>query len=113
MESGRHSRQNGRYEAVRPEPCCDLAGSVLVGDKGDPALYGYVILNETMFTSYDRYTLQLFRAWLEAKYSTIERLNDVWDRAYRDWNQIEFTYWLWASVMPFVDWQQFRKANMG
>ncbi|MEK8128705.1 beta-galactosidase [Paenibacillus filicis] len=81
--------------------------------KGYSALYGYDILNETMFTSYDRYTLQLFREWLEEKYLTIERLNEVWDRSYYDWNQIEFTYWLWASVMPFVDWQQFRKTNMG
>jgi beta-galactosidase len=81
--------------------------------KGYKALYGYDILNETMFTSYDRYTLQLFREWLKNKYGTIERLNEVWDRAYYDWHQIEFTYWLWPSVMPFVDWQQFRKANMG
>ena len=81
--------------------------------KGYASLYGYDILNETMFTSYDRYTLQLFRAWLEEKYGTIERLNEVWDRTYAGWHQIEFTYWLWASVMPFVDWEQFRKANMG
>lgn len=81
--------------------------------KDSPALYGYDILNETMFTSYDRFTLQLFRSWLEEKYGRIERLNEVWDRSYYDWNQIEFTYWLWASVMPFVDWEQFRKVNMG
>ncbi|SFK83489.1 Beta-galactosidase GanA [Paenibacillus sp. 1_12] len=81
--------------------------------KGYAALYGYDILNETMFTSYDRYTLQLFRSWLEDKYGTIDRLNEVWDRSYYDWQQIEFTYWLWASVMPFVDWEQFRKANVG
>lgn len=81
--------------------------------KDSPALYGYDILNETMFTSYDRFTLQLFRSWLEEKYGCIERLNEVWDRSYYDWNQIEFTYWLWASVMPFVDWEQFRKENMG
>ncbi|MGG1519370.1 beta-galactosidase [Paenibacillus oryzisoli] len=81
--------------------------------KGFSALYGYDILNETMFTSYDRYTLQLFRQWLETKYGTIERLNEVWDRAYFGWHQVEFTSWLWPSVMPFVDWQQFRKANVG
>jgi len=81
--------------------------------KGYKALYGYDILNETMFTSYDRYTLQLFRNWLEEKYGTIQRLNEVWDRTYYGWQQIEFTYWLWASVMAFVDWEQFRKANMG
>ncbi|MDF2713144.1 MAG: hypothetical protein K0R28_69 [Paenibacillus sp.] len=77
------------------------------------ALYGYDILNETMFTTYDRYTLQLYRTWLEQKYGTIERLNEVWDRTYYGWNQIEFNFWLWPSVMPYVDWQQFRKANVG
>jgi beta-galactosidase len=77
------------------------------------ALYGYDIWNETMFTSYDRYTLQLYREWLERKYGTIEKLNAVWDRTYYDWSQIEFNFWLWPSVMPHVDWQQFRKANVG
>ncbi|MCD1259899.1 beta-galactosidase [Paenibacillus athensensis] len=81
--------------------------------KDFPALYGYDILNETMFTSYDCYTLRLFRSWLEDKYEALDKLNDIWDRAYTDWNQIEFTTWLWASVMPFVDWQQFRKWNIG
>lgn len=81
--------------------------------KGYKALYGYDILNEAGFTSYDRYTLQLYREWLENKYGTIERLNEVWDRVYYSWHQIEFNFWQWPSVMPLVDWQQFRKANIG
>ncbi|WP_127579602.1 beta-galactosidase [Paenibacillus koleovorans] len=76
-------------------------------------MYGYDILNETGFTSYDRYTLQVYRGWLEEKYGTIERLNDAWDRVYYSWHQIEYNFWQWPSVMPLVDWQQFRKANMG
>lgn len=81
--------------------------------KGYPALYGYDIFNETMYASYDRYTLQRFRDWLRAKYHTIDRLNDVWDRVYYDWSQVEFTPWLWASVMPFVDLRDFQRDAIG
>lgn len=77
------------------------------------SLYGYDIWNETMFSSYDEYTLELFRKFLKNKYGTIEELNRVWDRTYFDWSQIKFTKWLWASVMPFVDYNQFKKENIG
>ncbi len=81
--------------------------------KGYSSLYGYDIWNETMFTSYDVYTLRLFRDWLKDKYKNIDNLNNVWDRTYFDWSQIEFTTWLWASVMPMVDYEQFHKDNIG
>ncbi|MDD2579955.1 MAG: beta-galactosidase [Eubacteriales bacterium] len=81
--------------------------------KDYPALYGYDIWNETMFTSYDIHTLRRFRTWLKAKYKTIEALNDIWDHTYYDWSQIHFTHWLWASVMPMVDYEQFHKDNVG
>lgn len=78
-----------------------------------PALSAYDIWNETMFTSYDEFTLELFRQWLRDKYGSIEKLNDSWDRVYRDWSQVRFTEWHWASVMPYVDHQEFRKDNIG
>lgn len=78
-----------------------------------PSLYGYDIWNETAFTSYDKYTLQLFRSWLRDKYKTIDRLNAIWDRVYRKWSDIEFTRLMWASVMPVVDYEQFHKENVG
>ena len=81
--------------------------------KDYPALYGYDIWNETMFTSYDIHTLRVFREWLRKKYQTIENLNDIWDHTYHDWPQIQFTGWLWASVMPKVDYEQFHKDNIG
>jgi beta-galactosidase GanA len=71
--------------------------------KGFPALYGYDIWNETMWKSYDGFTIQVFRNWLEKKYGTIAALNDSWDRVYHDWSQIEYTSWIWASTMPMVD----------
>jgi beta-galactosidase GanA len=72
-----------------------------------PALYGYDVFNEIMFSSYDRYTLEEFRRWLRNRYGSIEALNDSWDRAYFNWSQVEFTRWLWASVMPLVDYREF------
>lgn len=81
--------------------------------KGYASLYGYDIWNETMFESYDCYTLQQFRDWLRAKYGSIAALNDAWDRVYRDFNQIHFNKWMWASVMPKVDYHRFQKEAVG
>lgn len=80
--------------------------------QGYPALYGFDIYNETRFESYDTYTLRFFREWLKEKYQSIEALNQVWERTYYDWSQIQFCYWMWASVMPVVDYNQFKKAHM-
>jgi beta-galactosidase len=76
------------------------------------SLYGYDIWNETMFTSFDIHTLKLFRDWLKNKYDNIKSLNISWDRVYEDWSQVDFTPWLWASVMPKVDYEQFHKDNI-
>lgn len=81
--------------------------------KDFPALKGYDIWNETQFTSFDEYTLERFRGWLQDKYHTLDALNASWDRAYRSWDQVRFTQWMWSSVMTFVDYQQFHKANIG
>ena len=78
-----------------------------------PALKGYDIWNETQFTSFDPHTLALFQAWLKDKYQDIGQLNDSWDRAYRSFEEVRFTQWMWASVMAFVDYQEFHKDNIG
>ncbi len=81
--------------------------------KDYPALYGYDIWNETMFWSYDLYTLQVFRDWLEEKYKTIENLNAIWERSYCDFSQVEFPYWRWASIANAADLLDFQKDNIG
>ena len=78
-----------------------------------PALRGYDIWNETQFTSFDDHTLARFRGWLQAKYGTLDALNASWDRVYRSWDEVRFTQWMWASVMAYVDYQQFHKDNIG
>ena len=80
--------------------------------KGKKALIGYDIFNETMFRSFDAYTLGEFRNWLREKYETIEKLNAVWERTYTSWDQIRFETWMWMSVMPRADHAAFKKASI-
>lgn len=77
------------------------------------ALYGYDVFNETMFRSFDPYTIDAFRRWLQNKYTIIERLNDVWERTYTDFSQIQYEHHKWMSIMPKADYFAFRKAAIG
>ncbi len=77
------------------------------------ALMAYDVFNETMFRSFDKYTVSEFRAWLKEKYKSIEKLNEVWERTYSDWSQIEYERWKWMSIMPEADFGAFRKAAIG
>ena len=73
------------------------------------ALLGYDVFNETMYRSFDPWTMQEFQLWLREKYGTVDRLNEVWERTYSDFSQIEFEDWKWMSIMPQVDYCIFRK----
>ena len=77
--------------------------------KDFPALLGYDVFNETMFSSHDEYTLADFRLWLKEKYGSIENLNRVWERTYSSFEQIGREYWKWMSVMPEADFGIWRK----
>lgn len=74
-----------------------------------PALLGYDVFNETMFRSFDDYTLKAFQKWLKDKYQTIENLNAVWERTFANFEGVGFETWKWMSVMPEVDYTLFRK----
>ena len=92
------------------ELICKRFGEAAAAYKDKPALIGYDIFNETMFRSYDAYTLKEFQVWLKEKYGTIEELNRVWERTYSDWSQIHFETWMWMSIMPKADHASFKKA---
>lgn len=77
------------------------------------SLIGYDVFNETMFFSYDKYTMEQFRIWLKQKYGTIEKLNDVWERSYTDFSQVNYAPWMWMSIMPTADLGSFRKKCVG
>ncbi len=80
--------------------------------KDFPALIAYDVFNETMFRSFDPYTMDQFRIWLKDRYKTIENLNAVWERTYSDFSQVDYQNWKWLSIMPEVDYAAFRKASI-
>lgn len=77
--------------------------------RDEPALIGYDVFNETMFRSFDEYTMADFYEWLREKYGTVEELNRVWERTYSDFSGIRRDGWKWMSVMPEVDYWIYRK----
>lgn len=95
------------------EKICEHYRAAAMAYRDFPALIGYDIFNETMFRSFDEYTLGAFRDWLREKYGTIDRLNDVWERTYSNWDQISFEKWKWMSIMPAADYATFRKDSIG
>ena len=95
------------------EKICKHYREAALSYKDFPALIGYDVFNETMFRSFDAYTLGAFRKWLRKKYQTIDRLNEVWERTYSDWDQVSFEKWKWMSIMPAADYAAFRKASVG
>lgn len=80
--------------------------------KDHPALFGWDIWNESHFKSYDAWTLAEFQCWLERKYGTIGNLNFNWKKSYTGFRQVKFDKVTWASIMPDVDWEEFRTDNL-
>lgn len=102
---------NYNHPAVRREMkrFLEAAAAAL---RSHPALAGWDIWNESHFLSYDPWTLAEFRRFLERKYGTIDELNRVWKKSYTDFSQLRIDPVLWASIMPEVDLQEFRTANL-
>ena len=92
------------------EQICNHFRAAALAYRDCPALIGYDVFNETMFRSFDPYTLREYRQWLREKYGHIETLNRVWERTYSDFDQIGFERWGWMSIMPEADYAMFRKA---
>src|SRR5258706_5958327 len=59
----------------------------------DPNVVGWQIDNEYAEASYDPLTQQRFQQWLQAKYKTLDSLNQHWTTAY--WSQ---TYGAWTEI---------------
>lgn len=95
------------------EKICGFYRQVALAYRDCPALLGYDVFNETMYRSFDPYTMDAFRRWLKEKYGTIEKLNQVWERTYSDFSQIHYEHHKWMSIMPKADYRAFRKAAVG
>ncbi len=91
---------------------CEHYRSCALAYKDYPALIAYDVFNETMFCSYDEYSLGDFRAWLCEKYGSIDELNRVWERTYSDFRQIDCQTWKWMSVMPEADFCMWRRESV-
>lgn len=61
----------------------------------NPNVIGWQIGNEYTEDSFDDYSRHLFQQWLQAKYKTLESLNEHWMTAY--WSE---TYNAWDEIAP-------------
>jgi beta-galactosidase len=52
-----------------------------------------------------------FKQWLEAKYGSLQRLNEVWGRCYTRWEQVEVPV-NGSTITDFVDWREFHLDTM-
>ncbi len=117
-------RQIGGY----PGPCyChpealvsrrDFVGRAVEHFRAHPALFMWDVWNEpennlmarepdlAKMYCYCPHCHTRFRAWLRAKYHSVEKLNDIWGRCYQAWDEVELPYDA-GAVNDFVDWREF------
>src|SRR5262249_52195575 len=61
--------------------------------------------SEPMFC-YCASSMDRFRAWLKAKYGSIEKLNEAWHRTFVDWSEVEPPrYGTILTYTDFMDWR--------
>jgi beta-galactosidase len=81
--------------------------------KNHPAQGPWSLANEPgLPESFDDATMQEFRAWLRAKYGSIERLNQRWFRPFESFDKVRISSDMisgyWSDIPTAVDWKQFR-----
>jgi len=54
---------------------------------------------------------QKFIEWLQAKYSTVENLNEIWGRYYENWHQVEVPRSV-ETFTDFIDWREFHNDTI-
>jgi beta-galactosidase len=52
-----------------------------------------------------------FRAWLQAKYPSLDQLNTIWGRCYASWEQVEVARDT-GTITDFIDWREFHLDSM-
>jgi beta-galactosidase len=87
------ARQIGKYDNIA---VWNVFQEINFGDVGD----------NPVGVCYCHNTLAAFRAWLRSRYATLEALNQTWQSAYGDWEEVEP-----PRLSPFVpsaiDWRYF------
>jgi hypothetical protein len=61
---------------------------------------------EEVLYCYCERTLQAFHAWLQAKYGSLEALNEAWTRRYPTWDAVDPPRFL-STYADWVDWRRF------
>ena len=94
--------------------------------KDSPALLGYDILGEyeqrdwpvapngkfIRGNDFDKYTLPAFRKWLKRKHGSIEKLNQIWGKNYKDFSEIEPEDFVKKDGgNGRYDWEMFRRER--
>jgi beta-galactosidase len=84
-----------------------------------PAFYGWDLWSEPAALNWARVgyksepmfcycpsSQERFRQWLQAKYKTLDRLNEAWHRTFTDWSQVEPPrYGTILTYTDFMDWR--------
>lgn len=71
----------------------------------EPARYNHEIF------CYCRKTIELYRDWLNKKYGSIEKLNDVWKRKFSNFDEV-YPPKNFGSYADWMDWRNFAIDNM-
>ncbi len=80
--------------------------------KDNPVVWGYDIYNEHHFESFDKYTMNEFKQWLENKYKNIKTLNRAWSRNFSSFSEVTLDIRYWHSIKSKVDWEMFKYDNL-
>jgi beta-galactosidase len=128
---GRYEAQDGQPIPSQAAPgfCFDHPGvrkavlaffqEVARHAENSPAFYGYDLWSEPAALNWARIgykanpmfcycpsSIERFRRWLEAKYGTLDRLNEAWHRTFTDWNEVEPPrYGTILTYTDFMDWR--------
>ena len=78
-----------------------------------PAIWAWDLFNEAHLKTDDQWSIAEYHLWLARRYGTIGELNRRWHRRYSAFDQIDpadrmAPYSAWSSVLPQVDYEQFR-----
>lgn len=88
--------------------------------KDHPALYCWISWNEPHITygdiaCYCDFSLEKFRAWLDAKYGGLEGLNAAWNGRFKSFSEVyppNRPLRSWGRYKPWLDWRAFCDDNL-
>jgi beta-galactosidase len=85
--------------------------------RNHPAQGPWLLMNEpTLDYNFEPSTMEVFGKWLEAKYGTVEKLNERWFRPLQKFSEVQLSpvQWdgSWVDYISFIDWKEFNIDNL-